>query len=48
MNKEKLFNEIKGLSIINSFSKHEQLVQGIINGLNHKPIVKGAILPSPD
>jgi len=46
MNKEKLFNEIKELSIINSFSKHEQLVQGIINGLNHKLIAKGDILPS--
>ncbi|QNN44738.1 GntR family transcriptional regulator [Pedobacter roseus] len=46
MNKEKLFNEIKDLSIINSFSKHEQLVQGIINGLNHKLIAKGDMLPS--
>lgn len=48
MNKKKLFNEIKELSIINSFSKHEQLVQRIINGLNHKLIAKGDILPSPD
>jgi len=46
MNKEKLFNEIKDLSIINAFSKHEQLVQGIINSLNHKHIAKGDILPS--
>ncbi|MFC1223192.1 GntR family transcriptional regulator [Pedobacter sp. BG31] len=46
MNKEKLFNEIKDLSIINSFSKHEQLVQGIINSLNHKLITKGDMLPS--
>lgn len=46
MNKEKLFNEIKDLSIINAFSKHEQLVQGIINSLNHKYIAKGDILPS--
>jgi len=46
MNKEKLFTEIKDLSIINSFSKHEQLVQGIINSLNHKWMAKGDMLPS--
>ncbi|SER65949.1 GntR family transcriptional regulator [Pedobacter rhizosphaerae] len=46
MDKKSLFSEIKALSMINSFSKHEQLVQGIINGLNHKMIARGDILPS--
>ncbi|TCC87937.1 GntR family transcriptional regulator [Pedobacter frigiditerrae] len=46
MNKTKLFSEIKLLANISSFSKHEQLIQGIINALNQKIIARGDILPS--
>jgi len=41
-----LFDEIKALGDVTSFSKHEQLVQGIINALDQRIIVRGDILPS--
>ena len=41
-----LINEIKILEEVNSFSKHERLVQGIINAIDQKIISRGDILPS--
>lgn len=45
MNSE-LFNEIRVLEDVNSFSKHEKLVQGIINAIDQKIISRGDMLPS--
>ncbi|PWG80545.1 GntR family transcriptional regulator [Pararcticibacter amylolyticus] len=45
MNSE-LFNEIRALEDVNSFSKHEKLVQGIINAIDQKIISRGDMLPS--
>jgi DNA-binding transcriptional regulator YhcF (GntR family) len=41
-----LIKEIKGLEEVSTFSKHEQLVQGIINALDQKILVRGDALPS--
>ncbi len=46
MKQEQLFNEIKALESVTTFSKHEQLVQGIINALDQKILFRGDILPS--
>ena len=46
MKLSQLFNEIKVLEDVSTFSKHEQLVQGIINALDQKILVRGDILPS--
>ncbi|RQO74770.1 GntR family transcriptional regulator [Pedobacter sp. KBW06] len=41
-----LITEIKALEDVSTFSKHEQLVQGIINALDQKILVRGDALPS--
>ncbi|WP_207534091.1 GntR family transcriptional regulator [Desertivirga arenae] len=41
-----LFNEIRVLEDVNSFSKHEKLVQGIINAIDQKIVSRGDMLPS--
>ncbi|WP_026714924.1 GntR family transcriptional regulator [Flavobacterium daejeonense] len=43
---KKIIQQIKNLESINSLSKHEQLVQGIINAIDEKIVVKGDLLPS--
>lgn len=46
MKLHQLIKEIKGLEEVSTFSKHEQLVQGIINALDQKILVRGDALPS--
>jgi len=41
-----VFDKIKELKQINTISKHEQLVNGIINAIDSKVLVKGDQLPS--
>ncbi|RQO66587.1 GntR family transcriptional regulator [Pedobacter sp. KBW01] len=41
-----IFEKIQELEEIPSYSKHEQFVQGIINAIDEKIILKGAPLPS--
>ncbi|RVU02831.1 GntR family transcriptional regulator [Mucilaginibacter limnophilus] len=41
-----LFNEIRVLEDVNSLSKHEKLVQGVINAIDQKMISRGDMLPS--
>lgn len=41
-----IFNKIKELERVNQYSKHEQLVNGIINAIDEKVLVKGDLLPS--
>ncbi|WP_256009420.1 GntR family transcriptional regulator [Desertivirga xinjiangensis] len=41
-----LFNEIRNLEDVNALSKHEKLVQGVINAIDQKIISKGDMLPS--
>ncbi|MFG4004011.1 GntR family transcriptional regulator [Flavobacterium aquidurense] len=43
---KQIIQQIKNLESINSFSKHEQLVQGIINAIDEKVVTKGDLLPS--
>jgi DNA-binding transcriptional regulator YhcF (GntR family) len=43
---DKIFQEIKKLTDIPSYSKHDRLVQGIINAINEKVIEKDEMLPS--
>jgi DNA-binding transcriptional regulator YhcF (GntR family) len=43
---EQIIQQIRDLESINSLSKHEQIVQGILNAISEKVIVKGDILPS--
>jgi DNA-binding transcriptional regulator YhcF (GntR family) len=43
---KQIIQQIKNLESINSFSKHEQLVQGIINAIDEKVVAKGDLLPS--
>lgn len=43
---KQIIQQIKNLESINSLSKHEQLVQGIINAIDEKVVVKGDLLPS--
>ncbi|MBC7846048.1 MAG: GntR family transcriptional regulator [Flavobacterium sp.] len=43
---KQIIQQIKNLESINSFSKHEQLVQGIINAIDEKLVTKGDVLPS--
>ncbi|MFI2743819.1 GntR family transcriptional regulator [Zhouia sp. PK063] len=43
---EKIFEKIQELEGVSSLSKHEQLVQGIINAIDEKIVVKGDTLPS--
>ncbi len=44
--KTTIFEKIKELEGISLMSKHEQLVNGIINAINDKVVVQGSILPS--
>jgi DNA-binding transcriptional regulator YhcF (GntR family) len=46
MKLNQIIKEIKGLEEVSTFSKHEQLVQGIINALDQKILVRGDALPS--
>ena len=46
MSIENLYHEIRVLEDVNSFSKHEKLVQGIINAIDQKVICRGDMLPS--
>ena len=41
-----VFQKIKELEGVTSFSKHEQLVQGVINAIDEKLIARGELLPS--
>lgn len=41
-----IFKEIRALEHVNSFSKNEQLVQGIINAIDQKILKSGDLLPS--
>lgn len=41
-----IIKQIKNLESVNSLSKHEQLVQGIINAIDERVVVKGDLLPS--
>lgn len=43
---KEIISQIKSLESVNSLSKHEQLVQGIINAIDEKVVVKGDLLPS--
>ncbi|QDW21401.1 GntR family transcriptional regulator [Flavobacterium sp. KBS0721] len=43
---KQIIQQIKNLESINSLSKHEQLVQGIINAIDEKVVTKGDLLPS--
>lgn len=43
---KQIIQQIKNLESINSFSKHEQIVQGIINAIDEKVVRKGDLLPS--
>lgn len=43
---DRLFEEIDLLRDIASLSKHEQLVEGIVNAINHKLLTRGDMLPS--
>jgi DNA-binding LacI/PurR family transcriptional regulator len=43
---KQIIEQIKNLESINSLSKHEQLVQGIINAIDEKIVTKGDLLPS--
>ncbi len=41
-----IFNKIQELEEITSFSKHEQLVNGIINAIDDRIVIQGSMLPS--
>jgi len=41
-----IFQEIKKLGDIPSYSKHDRFVQGIINAINEKIVARGEILPT--
>lgn len=43
---KEIIQQIKDIESINSFSKHEQIVQGIINAIDEKVVTKGDPLPS--
>lgn len=43
---ESVFTKIQELQEIPTFSKHEQLVNGIINAIDDKLIIQGSMLPS--
>ncbi|MGS2738217.1 GntR family transcriptional regulator [Sinomicrobium sp. M5D2P17] len=43
---EQIIRQIRELESVNSLSKHEQIVQGILNAINEKNITKGEMLPS--
>ncbi|TDW52791.1 DNA-binding LacI/PurR family transcriptional regulator [Flavobacterium sp. 270] len=43
---KQIIQQIKNLETVNSLSKHEQLVQGIINAIEEKLVSKGDLLPS--
>lgn len=43
---KQIIQQIKNLETVNSLSKHEQLVQGIINAIEEKVVSKGDLLPS--
>lgn len=43
---KQIIQQIKNLESINSLSKHEQLVHGIINSIDEKLVIKGDLLPS--
>lgn len=42
---KRIIQQIKELEAVASLSKHEQLVQGIINAIDEKIVVKGDLLP---
>lgn len=43
---EQVIRQIQELESVNSLSKHEQIVQGVLNAINEKNISKGEMLPS--
>jgi DNA-binding transcriptional regulator YhcF (GntR family) len=43
---KQIIQQIRSLESVNSLSKHEQLVQGIINAIDEKLVKKGDVLPS--
>lgn len=43
---ERVIRQIRELESVNSLSKHEQIVQGVLNAINEKNISKGDMLPS--
>ncbi|MEL7340305.1 MAG: winged helix-turn-helix domain-containing protein, partial [Bacteroidota bacterium] len=46
MSTPSLYDEIYELQAINSLSKHEQLVQGVINAIDHSILHRNDKLPS--
>lgn len=45
-NTKAFFNKILDLKNVNQYSKHEQLIQGVINSIDEKILVQGNMLPS--
>jgi DNA-binding transcriptional regulator YhcF (GntR family) len=43
---KQIVEQIKNLEAINSYSKHEQIVQGVINAIDQQVVTKGDLLPS--
>lgn len=43
---KQIIQQIKDLESIGSLSKHEQLIQGIINAIDERMVVKGDLMPS--
>jgi len=43
---KQIIQQIKNLESVSSLSKHEQLVQGIINAIDEKVVSKGDLMPS--
>lgn len=43
---QELISEIKSLETIGALSKHEQLIEGLINSINQRHVKSGEILPS--
>lgn len=43
---QKFFEELRSLLVVNTLSKHEQIINGVINAIKQKVIVVGEKLPS--
>lgn len=46
LSERKLFEELRSLLVINTLSKHEQIINGVINAINQKILLVGGKLPS--
>ena len=45
-NEQKLFEELRSLLVVNTLSKHEQIINGVINAIKQKAVLAGGKLPS--